>query len=279
MSHLHNYKYENKKVDFYYRDSNFFLGPLEYPPHLHSHVELGVLVEGKTSITVDSKETLLEPGDMFVCFPNQVHSFKTIEKEKYILFIFNPEIISELSSVLFAKLPKSGIIKGVTNDSDIFPIIEAIGQAYLGSETNKELIIKGYTLVLFSKLLDHLELYDIQAGDIKLIGAILNYCSQNYNRPLSLSILERELHISKFYISHTLSNKLHISFNDYVNSLRVMNACKLLRNSSRSITEISDTVGFNTLRTFNRAFIKHTGITPSKYRAENPHVSHTSLPL
>ena len=85
---------------------------------------------------------------------------------------------------------------------------------------------------------------------------------------VALDLLEKELHISKYYISHTLSSKLHMGFNDYVNSLRISNACRLLKKSDRSITEISDLVGFNTLRTFNCAFFKQMGMTPSEYRSK-----------
>ena len=65
-----------------------------------------------------------------------------------------------------------------------------------------------------------------------------------------------------------MSNKLKMGFNDYVNSLRISNACKQLIKSDASITEISENVGFNTLRTFNRAFMKQTGMTPSEYRKQ-----------
>ncbi|MBQ7383262.1 MAG: helix-turn-helix domain-containing protein [Clostridia bacterium] len=279
MSNLHEYKYENKKDDFYYRETKFSATPLACHPHLHSHIELGILLEGKTDITIDSKKYTLEAGDMFVCFPNQVHGFKTLEKEYYILFIFNPEIISEFSNLFFTKLPKTGIIRNAAENSELRDIIQLLANTYRSSDTHKTLAVKGYLLILFSKILEELELNDIQSGDIKLIGAILNYCSKNYNQPLSLSILERELHISKFYISHTLSNKLHISFNDYINSLRIMNACKLLQSTKKSVTEISEAVGFNTLRTFNRAFIKHTGTTPSKYRTQKSPLKNSSLPL
>ena len=279
MSSLREYKYENKKDDFYYRETKFSKTPLQFPAHLHSHIELGLLLEGKTQISIDSREHILEAGDMFICFPNQVHGFKTLEKEYYMLFIFNPEMVSEFSNQFFTKLPKSGIIKNAADDGELVDILRHIADAYLSSDTHKNLAVKGYLLILFSKLFEKIELYDIQSGDIKLIGAILNYCSKNYNQPLSLSVLERELHISKFYISHTLSNKLHISFNDYINSLRVINACKLLQTTERSITEISEAVGFNTLRTFNRAFLRHTGTTPSKYRTQTSSFNHSSLPL
>ena len=55
-------------------------------------------------------------------------------------------------------------------------------------------------------------------------------------------------------------------FNDYINSLRVSKACLLLTDSDMSITAISDKVGFSTIRTFNRAFLRQTGKSPSDYR-------------
>ena len=65
-----------------------------------------------------------------------------------------------------------------------------------------------------------------------------------------------------------INSRLHIGFNDYVNSLRISSACKRLVKSDDTVTEISETVGFNTLRTFNRAFRKQMGMTPSEYRAQ-----------
>ena len=83
----------------------------------------------------------------------------------------------------------------------------------------------------------------------------------------ALELLEKELHISKYYVSHVMHEKLNVGFNEYVNSLRVSNACIYLLKTDMSITEISDAVGFNSIRTFNRAFAKQMKVSPSEYRA------------
>ena len=57
-----------------------------------------------------------------------------------------------------------------------------------------------------------------------------------------------------------------MNFNEYVNSMRISNACIYLSESKMSILEISTAVGFNTVRTFNRAFAKQMGISPRTYR-------------
>ena len=63
-----------------------------------------------------------------------------------------------------------------------------------------------------------------------------------------------------------MNQKLGMGFNDYINSIRIGNACRLLTESNAPISEISEEVGFNTVRTFNRAFVKHIGSSPREYR-------------
>jgi AraC-like DNA-binding protein len=59
-----------------------------------------------------------------------------------------------------------------------------------------------------------------------------------------------------------------MNFCDYINSLRLAEAEKILNNKSYTITEIAGMSGFSTIRTFNRAFLKKYGISPSAYRKQ-----------
>ena len=210
-------------------------------------------------------------GDIIVVFPNQVHSFETLEHEQYVLLKFSPDILPELGHS-FTKIPVSNLLSGAANDPHLTLLIESISKTHDEDAPYKDQILRGYLLSFFGNLLRSMTLVEAQSGDYHVLGMILNYCIAHSSENLSLSVLERDLHISKYYISHMMSEKLHMGFNDYVNSLRVSNACKLLRKTDHSITEISERVGFNTMRTFNRAFLKQMGMTPREYRA-----SHTVL--
>jgi len=271
--------YENKIEDFYCRTSFGSNVTLACPPHLHYHIELGCVIEGQTKIIVDSNVYEIESGDLFICFPNQLHKYETIKPEKHILFIFNPDMTPEFSKLFISSFPRSAIIKGALDDEDIRFLMYKISELRHGKNAYNSVMIKGYLLALLGKIFNRIELIDNQSKDIKLLGAILKYCTKNYDQPLTLSVLERDLHISRFYISHTLSTKLHMGFNDYINSLRVSKACKYLTDTDMSITAVSETVGFNTIRTFNRAFIKNTGITPSEYRANKVPFNSASFPI
>ena len=95
---------------------------------------------------------------------------------------------------------------------------------------------------------------------------ILNYCSLNYKENISVDDVANALSISRSTVSHTFGNQLKVGFCDYINMLRLVEARELLRNSDLSITEIAQNTGFETIRTFNRAFLKERGISPSQYR-------------
>lgn len=258
--------YENRTQDFYCRDSRHASKVLSYHSHLHYQIELAVVFEGHTRLTVDSTEYDVFGGDVLLVFPNQIHEFRTVQRENCILLKVNPDLMPELIGHFTSSLPKSAVLRGAANDEDIADLIRKISDTYYANDPFKDLILRGYLLAFFCKLLQMTELRDVKSGDYYALGMIMNYCNGNSEKELSLEVLERELHLNKYYISHVMNNKLHIGLNDYVNSLRVSNACKLLVKSDRTVTEISDQVGFNTLRTFNRAFVKHMGTTPSEYR-------------
>ena len=59
-----------------------------------------------------------------------------------------------------------------------------------------------------------------------------------------------------------------MSFNDYINRLRVQAAQDLLRSTDRPVTEVMLEVGFESQSTFNRVFRDIQGITPREYRQQ-----------
>ena len=55
--------------------------------------------------------------------------------------------------------------------------------------------------------------------------------------------------------------------NDFIRSVRLKHAAQLLRSGNSSISEISDRVGFNSIKYFNKYFKEEFGVTPTQYRA------------
>ena len=99
----------------------------------------------------------------------------------------------------------------------------------------------------------------------KLTGA-LNTNKLYADNGLSLRKLSDITGVTKNHISETLSQHLGVNFFDFVNSHRAAEAKRLLLETDLNVLEIGLEVGFNSRSTFNAAFKKHVGSTPSAYR-------------
>lgn len=93
---------------------------------------------------------------------------------------------------------------------------------------------------------------------------------KNYLDPqISLEKSADALNVNKSYLSRILNQELNISFNDYVNKLRVEEAKNILDETefaNYTLSAIGLEAGFNSKSTFYSAFKKFTGKTPSDYQ-------------
>lgn len=260
--------YEHRKEDIYMRNS--VQQCLEYrTPHMHRELEIILYYGGKTVAYVDSVRYELQTGDVFLTFPNQIHSYETVEPENYRLFLVKPDLVPELAAAFEQLIPVSAVIPRAANEPRIRVLADALSDLCSAKQENHRYrgpMIRGYLTALLSELISRMEVNQVPRTDSDALRSIVSFCSKNYAQDLSLTALEENLHLNKYYISHLFSSKLGLRFNDYVNSLRISEACRLLLNSDESITAVCDRVGFNTLRTFNRAFMKQMNMSPSDYR-------------
>ena len=262
--------YETRTVDFYYRNDKGGTVGLGCNPHLHYHVEIVYMLSGRTHAYVDSDLYTIESGDLLVVFPNKIHRFvDDVERARYMIFIINPNLVPEFEEIMNATTPESPVIKNAAQNIRLDSVMKIIAGYREFPDEQKDALMKGYLLSFFAEFMSMMKLGEIKNDDNQAMKTIVIHCTQNFQRDLSLAMLERELHLSKYYISHLFGDKLGIRFNDFINSLRISEACRLLRTTEMSITAVSDASGFGTLRTFNRAFIKQMGVSPSDYRKSN----------
>lgn len=89
------------------------------------------------------------------------------------------------------------------------------------------------------------------------------------NPHLSLRKIAKKVNLSTGYISQLINKHSKLNFNDYVNTLRVEEAKKLLADNNfknYTIHAIGLETGFNSKSSFYTAFKKHTQMTPTEYK-------------
>ena len=89
---------------------------------------------------------------------------------------------------------------------------------------------------------------------------------------IKLETLASKLGIAKHYVSQVINQHYNVNFFEYINMLRIEEAKQLLIVSNKkamNIIEVAYTVGYNTKNTFNTAFRRIVGVTPTEYRNQN----------
>ncbi|MGZ9720221.1 helix-turn-helix domain-containing protein [Rhizobium miluonense] len=106
-------------------------------------------------------------------------------------------------------------------------------------------------------------------GDKETLAAIqmLMETKRSYRDPdLNLDRLARKAIIPARQISTAINRATGKNVSQYVNEFRVAEACRLLTETERSVTEVMLEVGFQTKSNFNREFRRVTDMTPVEWR-------------
>lgn len=107
-----------------------------------------------------------------------------------------------------------------------------------------------------------------EAGDINdLSRYILDYVSENYMNPVSLTDIGSRLNYSLPYICKRFSGGTGISFSACLQKKRIEQSCRLIANTDKKLGEIAGLVGYHDLKFFNRVFKKHLNMTPHRFQA------------
>lgn len=236
----------------------------DFPPHFHSYAELLVVKDGICNVTVDFTEYRMQAGDAVIVFPNVIHSYSAVESPvKNLTYMLPPEFFPLLAETFAAFRPSDPILRGIYKNPEYRKLMEsALVENKSGSPFGPP-AAAGYLALLLSKVLSGVELLPA-SKDISSEGRILAYCGKHFKENITLETLEKELHLSRFHISHLFNDRLNISFSALLRRLRTDEACKLLK-SGASVTTAAYSSGFGSLRNFNRAFSEEKGITPSEY--------------
>lgn len=128
--------------------------------------------------------------------------------------------------------------------------------------------LQSIEIELASTYLDLL-IYDAEVTDSFIVNKMLQYLHVNIENYFSVEALCQSLHISKAYASAAFKKRMGITIMQYARKIKIDRAETLLLNSTDSILEISNLLGFYDQSHFSRTFKALTGVTPSEFRNNN----------
>lgn len=241
----------------------------QLPWHYHPHVEFVYMLEGEAVLEVEDERRCLRKGDSALIFPHTPHRFLPSDRPRErFMAVFDPRYYGELTDIFLRGEPKNWYFtaeqtaailpsdrQGFANLCNIWPRRGVLETAERCARF----------AVILTQLLRLCGLADVQS-DQTLYRAAIAYCAENFHNPaLLVEDVARALNVSRSKLNALFSEK-HGGIKAYINLCRIRQAEMLLKNGDASIAQVAAESGFSEIRTFNRAFKKHHGITPLAYR-------------
>lgn len=252
--------------------------------HWHDELQISVVTKGSVEFIVGEKSYILKKGQAIFINTQRIHMAKSIGQEDCIyhainfdaklLKMFPGSIIDQkyIEPVITSNNLNSIEFYGYSQwEKNILKHIDDIINADITKQNGYELKIYISLLNFWLLLVENENNTFTQKTEPKAINEqrvkdVLSFIHNNYSQKITLQDIADSVFVSKGECCRFFKRSLKMSPYDYLINYRINQSMKLLKNSSDSILNISENVGFNNVSHYIQVFKKKTGLTPYEYR-------------
>lgn len=102
--------------------------------------------------------------------------------------------------------------------------------------------------------------------DTERINKVISFITDNYSSEINIEEIARQANLSVSSFCRYFKKRTKKTFSQFMNEVRISNACKALMSSDETIAQICYSTGYNNISHFNRQFKIITGLTAKEYR-------------
>ena len=231
----------------------------------YSYWELTYVDKGELLTTIDGVSYHLKQGDLIFYAPMQFHTQSTFEKISSSYLTINFKMNFNHADLLCNKIFSlqrdsyfivTRLIEELSNDN---LYSDDLSLCYL-----KELIIQMLRLDnshFHSKPTTNMQ----QTYENELLNDILLYIDDNIYEKISVSTLCDHFCISTSMLHSLFRKNMNNTAKNYINELKLSKSKELIRNSTHTLSEISEMLGFSSIHYFSKKFKSYFNISPTEY--------------
>ena len=221
-----------------------------------------LVTSGEGEIKCGDTTKRVKRGDIFFAFPAVMESITSIDNFRYMY-------ISYIGIRAGAEMERFGInYKNFVfeNFEELYPFWS---DALASSPELIDLASESVLLFTLSRIGNRSPLKPRNAHDSSSDANFLlmkKYIDENFANPsLSCEMMAEHFCYNKKYISTLFKKNFQLGITEYINTVRINNACALIEDGYRSVNDLAAAVGFHDALYFSRVFKKKTGCSPREF--------------
>lgn len=242
--------------------------------HFHPEYELTYIREGHGTRLVGDSIGDYAPGDLTLIGPDLPHTYvSTLSDSRHVAVViqFKRDFLGEG----FFDAPMFDAVSSMLDTASrglSFAANEAmLGRLESGRPDEQTVALLALLVVLSSAqatvLASAQDTPALNRATARRIEAMVALMHEQYASPITLTDVAAAAHLAPSSASRLFARSTGSSVSVYLSVVRVNAACRLLRDTDRTIASIAAECGFNNLSNFNRRFKTVKRLTPRDYRA------------
>lgn len=247
--------------------------------HFHSSYEVYYILSGERKFFLKDRTIVIKEGDLIILHPNVLHKTTDADypEHEVIIINFKEEFLATLQGNFFNTLhpffQKDYLVIHFSLQHKI--LVEDMLQQIVKEAQERNSTYEIYIQTLIMQLLifssRYIEEHSVEALDYlnpmyERISEVVRYINTHHQKDLSLQYLADKFYISSYYLSRAFKEVTGFTFVEYLNSVRIKEAKKLLEETNLKVYFIAEKVGYRSITHFGRVFKEITGHAPLFYR-------------
>ena len=248
-----------------------------YPTHWHNSTEIIYVLEGSINISIDTDSFTLKENEVEIINPDECHSFSSENDNKVLIFQIDPDFFEkyykDIRNVFFYTNSNDEEDQNGEKYDELKSLLCKILCEFVQTLEDFDEQIEDILINLLYHLINNFHYLTTDKEELKekseqldRYHRISKYIFNNYNNNITLQEIAKKEFLSPHYLSHEIKYATGHSFTDLINLTRIEESIKLLLDTTMSITEISEKIGFSHVRYYNKNFKSYFGCTPLQYR-------------
>jgi YesN/AraC family two-component response regulator len=249
--------------------------------HFHDNYEIYCLLSGNRTFFIKDRTIMISQGDIVIISPNVLHRTTDSDKPKHKKLIANihksimasaNDSYSAIWQPLFERdywIIRSFQYDQAAIEAHSYGIIQEVKEEKPGFECYVQTQVL-QLLITCCRCIKQTSMEPLISPSPmhERISEIVRYINSHYMDNLTLHLLAEKFFVSPYYLSRFFKEATGFTFVEYLNSVRIKEAKKLLEGSSIKVNQIARNVGFGSVTHFGRMFKSLTGQTPLYFRKD-----------
>ena len=254
--------------------------PFPREPRRMNFILIALCTNGQVRYTMDTQEQVVNPGDVLIVSERHViDNYQATDDLDGLCFIvsvkFFHEIIQNISdlSALFLFSRRHPVLHLMERDQRVFQEYFSVIRSKIHNVDNhfRKDLIRTLLLAMFYDLSDVIYRFQQQTGERQsradvIFTRFIKFVEEHCKHERRVSWYAQQLGITPKYLSECVKHVSRRTPNEWIDNYVLLELRVLLKNSTKSIKDITQEMNFPNQSFLGKYFKEHVGISPSEYR-------------